>query len=32
MVFRHRHVGQGMREELVLRNFGDEATACTVES
>ena len=22
MVFRHRHVGQGMREELVLRNFG----------
>ena len=31
MVFRHRHVGQGMREELVLRNFGDEATVCTVE-
>ena len=31
MVFRHRHVGQGMREELVLRNFGEEATACTVE-
>ncbi|MGA2834990.1 MAG: glycogen debranching N-terminal domain-containing protein [Acidimicrobiales bacterium] len=31
MVFRSRHVGQGMREELVLRNFSDEATACTVE-
>ena len=31
MVFRHRHVGQGMREELVLRNFGDEATVRTVE-
>ena len=31
MVFRSRHVGQGMREELTLRNFSDEATACTVE-
>ena len=31
MVFRSRHVGQGMREELDLRNFSDEATACTVE-
>ncbi len=31
MVFRSRHVGQGMREELVLRNFSDEATACVVE-
>jgi glycogen debranching enzyme len=31
MVFRHRHVGQGMREELVLRNFSDEATVCTVD-
>jgi glycogen debranching enzyme len=31
MVFRHRHVGQGMREEIVLRNFGDEATVCTVD-
>jgi len=31
MVFRSRHVGQGMREELTLRNFSDEATVCTVE-
>ncbi len=31
MVFRERHVGQGMREQLVLRNFGDEATVCTVD-
>ena len=31
MVFRSRHVGQGMREELVLRNFGPEATVCTVD-
>ena len=31
MVFRTRHVGQGMREELVLRNFSDEATVCTVD-
>ena len=31
MVFRHRHVGQGMREEVVLRNFGDEATVCSVD-
>ena len=31
MIFRSRHVGQGMREELTLRNFSDEATACTLE-
>jgi len=31
MVFRHRHVGQGMREEVVLRNFGDEDTVCGVD-
>jgi glycogen debranching enzyme len=31
MVFRARHVGQGMREELTLRNFADEASSCTVE-
>ena len=31
MLFRSRHVGQGMREELRLRNFSDEATACTIE-
>ncbi|HUO47400.1 MAG TPA: glycogen debranching N-terminal domain-containing protein, partial [Acidimicrobiales bacterium] len=26
MVFRSRYVGQGMREDLVIRNFGDEPT------
>ncbi len=31
MVFRSRHVGQGMREELTVRNFADEATSCRVE-
>ena len=31
MVFRSRYVGQGMREDLTLRNFGDEPTSCTVE-
>jgi glycogen debranching enzyme len=31
MVFRHRHVGRGMREEITVRNFSEESTACTVE-
>ncbi|HLJ06976.1 MAG TPA: glycogen debranching N-terminal domain-containing protein, partial [Acidimicrobiia bacterium] len=31
MVFRARYVGQGMREDLVIRNFADEATFCSVE-
>jgi glycogen debranching enzyme len=31
MVFRARYVGQGMREDLVIRNFGDEPTFCAVE-
>ena len=31
MIFRSRHVGRGMREVLTLRNFSDEATACTLE-
>jgi glycogen debranching enzyme len=31
MVFRSRFVGQGMREDLVIRNFGDEPTFCSVE-
>lgn len=31
MVFRARYVGQGMREDLVIRNFGDEPTFCVVE-
>src|ERR1700691_5255716 len=31
MVFRARYVGQGMREDLVVRNFGDEPTFCAIE-
>jgi glycogen debranching enzyme len=31
MVFRSRYVGQGMREDLTIRNFGDEASLCSVE-
>jgi glycogen debranching enzyme len=31
MVFRSRYVGQGMREDLVVRNFGDEPTFCLIE-
>jgi glycogen debranching enzyme len=31
MVFRSRYVGQGMREDVVLRNFGDEPSFCEVE-
>jgi glycogen debranching enzyme len=31
MVFRARYVGQGMREDLTIRNFADEATFCSVE-
>ncbi len=31
MVFRSRYVGQGMREDLRIRNFGHEPALCTVE-
>ncbi len=31
MVFRSRYVGQGMREDLTIRNFADEAALCTVQ-
>ncbi len=31
MVFRSRYVGQGMREDLTIRNFADEAAVCTVQ-
>ncbi|MGH9303877.1 MAG: amylo-alpha-1,6-glucosidase [Acidimicrobiales bacterium] len=31
VVFRTRYVGNGMREDLEIRNFGSEATACLVE-
>ncbi len=32
MVFRSRYVGNGMREDLEIRNVGDEATTCLVEA
>ena len=31
MVFRYRYVGRGMREDIVIRNFGDEAAFCSLE-
>jgi glycogen debranching enzyme len=31
MVFRSRYVGQGMREDLTVRNFADEPALCTIE-
>ena len=31
MVFRSRYVGQGMREDLTIRNFADEPALCTIE-
>ncbi|MHB8438795.1 MAG: amylo-alpha-1,6-glucosidase [Acidimicrobiales bacterium] len=31
VVFRARFVGQGMREDIIVRNYGDEATFCEVE-
>ncbi len=31
MVFRSRYVGQGMREDIVIRNFAGEPARCTVE-
>ncbi len=31
MVFRSRYVGQGLREDVTVRNFGDEPTFCSVE-
>jgi len=31
MVFRRRYVGQGMREDVVISNFGDEPAFCAVE-
>jgi glycogen debranching enzyme len=31
MVFRSRYVGQGMREDLSIRNFGDEPSLCSLE-
>ncbi|HEV7535230.1 MAG TPA: glycogen debranching N-terminal domain-containing protein, partial [Acidimicrobiia bacterium] len=31
VVFRHRYVGRGMREDIVVRNFGEEPAFCGIE-
>ncbi|MGI9032685.1 MAG: amylo-alpha-1,6-glucosidase [Acidimicrobiales bacterium] len=31
LVFRHRHVGRGMREDLEIHNYGEEAAFCSLE-
>ncbi|MGH3732601.1 MAG: amylo-alpha-1,6-glucosidase [Acidimicrobiales bacterium] len=31
MIFRTRYVGQGMREDVIIHNFGDEAAVCVLE-
>ena len=31
LVLRHRYIGRGMREDLRVRNFGDEAAFCAIE-
>ena len=31
MVFRHRYLGRGMREDITVRNFGEEASYCSIE-
>jgi glycogen debranching enzyme len=31
LVSRDRYIGRGMREDLVIRNFGEEATYCNIE-
>ena len=31
MVFRYRYIGRGMREDIVIRNFGDEPAFCSLE-
>ena len=31
MLFRHRYVGRGMREDLVVRNYGEEPAYCSIE-
>jgi glycogen debranching enzyme len=31
MVFRYRYIGRGMREDIVVHNFGDEASYCSIE-
>src|ERR1700675_2533279 len=31
MVFRNRYVGRGMREDIVVHNFSEEAAFCSIE-
>jgi len=31
VIFRHRYVGRGMREDVVVRNFGEEPAFCGLE-
>lgn len=31
VIFRHRYVGRGMREDIIVRNFGEEAAFCAIE-
>ena len=31
LVFRHRYVGRGMREDIVVHNFSDEPAFCAIE-
>jgi glycogen debranching enzyme len=31
MVFRHRYIGRGMREDITISNFGEEAAYCSIE-
>jgi len=31
MVFRSRYVGRGMREDIVVRNFGEEPAFCSIQ-
>jgi glycogen debranching enzyme len=31
LVFRYRYVGRGMREDLVVYNYGEEAAYCSIE-
>src|SRR4051794_8178351 len=31
VVFRHRYIGRGMREDITVRNFGEEAAYCSLE-
>src|SRR5437764_13424978 len=32
LLFRHRYVGRGLREDIVIRNYGDEPAYCSLEA